>query len=350
MAVEHIRTFNIKYFKCFKYLELDSINRVNLIGGKNNVGKTSLLEAIELLSKSRKTFDLLHQIQEMLKRRQDNRNQRYIELDFINEESQCTVLQSDFRRCEIRFEDNTYSERQTDLLGDEIEEQYDFFLVISVNGNEKRVPIDRILRDRVSPLMRRDHRSADSNINFIKSSKTDEHLISILYGALVDLNKEDFLNSSLSLFDSNLLSIKQRATEKGIILKIQIKGKDQPVLLSSLGDGVNRYIAILCAIWSSQNGILLIDEIENGIHYSNYYKLWKIIFSASEEANCQIFVTSHSKECIEAFAKAQIDHAVKIGTYFELYRSKKSNIVIASSRDSAQLNYALHHGGAIRGE
>jgi len=93
-----------------------------------------------------------------------------------------------------------------------------------------------------------------------------------------------------------------------------------PVLLSSLGEGINRYIAILCAIWASKDGYLFIDEIENGIHFTNYEKLWNIIFETSKMANCQIFVTTHSKECIEAFNRANVDDE---GSYLEFYRNKK---------------------------
>lgn len=85
---------------------------------------------------------------------------------------------------------------------------------------------------------------------------------------------------------------------QGVKLKAKLANKNELVLLSSLGEGVNRYIAILCAIWASQDGYLFIDEIENGIHYTNYPKLWELIFLASAQANCQVFVTSHRKNVL----------------------------------------------------
>lgn len=352
MAIQHIRNINIENFKCFKKLEIFEFSNVNLIGGKNNVGKTSLLEAIELLSGAKKTQDLIYQIQHMLRRRQDfTRNQRFIEIDFMYDDSQFILIKSNIRRCEVKFEEKTNDKSQEDLFGNSIdEEQYDLYLNISVNGDERRIPTDLFLRNKINPIIRRNSEGNTGNVNYIKSSKTDEHSISLLYGSLVDLNKEEYLNTSLQLFDDNLLSIKQRATERGVILKIQKKNRKHPVLLSSLGDGVNRYIAILCAIWASENGILFIDEIENGIHYSNYKKLWKLIFKASNEANCQVFVTSHSKECIEDFNNYQIENSDKNGLYFELFRSKKNNLIKATSRGYDQLQYALTHGGKIRGE
>ena len=131
-----------------------------------------------------------------------------------------------------------------------------------------------------------------------------------------------------------------------MILKLKLKNRDTPVLLSSLGEGINRYIAILCAIWASKDGYLFIDEIENGIHYTNYEKLWKIIFDASEKAKCQIFITTHSKECIEAFNRVNENDE---GIYLEFYKNQKNGLIVVKERDNEQLEYALTHNSEIRG-
>jgi AAA15 family ATPase/GTPase len=111
----------------------------------------------------------------------------------------------------------------------------------------------------------------------------------------------DAINIFLKEFDPRIESLIIRPTERYSVFKIKLKDKKEPVLLSSMGGGLNRYIAIVCAIWKSKNGQLLIDEVENGIHYTKYKKLWELIFKTSIEANCQVFITTHSKECIEAF-------------------------------------------------
>ena len=353
MATQHINYIELENFKCFKKLSVKGVKGVNLFGGKNNVGKTALLEAIELLSSSMNAKDLLYQIKALLARRQEySRNQRYVELDFMYDDSPYLTIESNIRKCSIHLEERNNDLIQSKLFIDEDIDstQYDQFLSISVNDDKRKIPTDRFLNDRFPISVRRNAENNGKKVNYIKSSKTDEYQISLLYGALIDLNKEDFLNASLANFDMNLLAIKQRATERGVILKIQKRNRKFPVLLSSLGDGVNRYIAILCAIWASENGILLIDEIENGIHYSNYPKLWKLIFATSREANCQVFITSHSKECIESFNEYQLNSNENNGLYFELFRSKKSEMIKASPRDTEQLHYALSHGGIIRGE
>ena len=91
----------------------------------------------------------------------------------------------------------------------------------------------------------------------------------------------------------------------------------------------------------------VIDEIENGIHYTNYEKLWQLIFKASKEANCQVFATTHSKECIEAFNNVNNKNE---GVYLEFYLNKKTNDIVVKSRDYEQLSYSLSHQGRFRGE
>ena len=163
----------------------------------------------------------------------------------------------------------------------------------------------------------------------------------------MDLNKEDYLYQSLENFDENIVSLKAiPAQHSRMILKLKLKNRETPVLLSSLGEGINRYIAILCAIWASKDGYLFIDEIENAIHYTNYEKLWRIILDASEKANCQIFITTHSKECIEVFNRVNENDE---GIYLEFYKNQKNGLIVVKERDNEQLEYALTHNSEIRG-
>ena len=186
-----------------------------------------------------------------------------------------------------------------------------------------------------------------NNVNFISSCITDEATLATYYGKLMDLNKEDYLYQSLENFDENIVSLKAiPAQHSRMILKLKLKNRETPVLLSSLGEGINRYIAILCAIWASKDGYLFIDEIENAIHYTNYEKLWRIILEASEKANCQIFITTHSKECIEAFNRVNENDE---GIYLEFYKNQKNGLIVVKERDNEQLEYALSHNSEIRG-
>jgi ABC-type multidrug transport system ATPase subunit len=70
--------------------------------------------------------------------------------------------------------------------------------------------------------------------------------------------------------------------------------------LPLLGEGTVRLLEILLAISTTRDGVVLIDEIENGLHYSVLKKVWKAIAQYARKSNSQIVTTTHSWESIEA--------------------------------------------------
>ncbi len=72
--------------------------------------------------------------------------------------------------------------------------------------------------------------------------------------------------------------------------------------IGSLGDGVWRMLAIAISLAVSQNGILLIDEIDTGLHYSVLEKLWHMVMKTAKDLNVQVFATTHSYDCITSLA------------------------------------------------
>jgi AAA15 family ATPase/GTPase len=85
---------------------------------------------------------------------------------------------------------------------------------------------------------------------------------------------------------------------------VKTASSSEPVPLRSLGDGMNRLFGIALALVNSKGGMLLIDEIENGLHYSVQADVWELIFQTARQLDIQVFVTTHSWDCISAFQKA----------------------------------------------
>jgi len=75
----------------------------------------------------------------------------------------------------------------------------------------------------------------------------------------------------------------------------------RPVPLRSFGDGLNRLFGIVLSLVNAKGGLLLIDEFENGMHYTVQHDTWRAIFRLAQALDVQVFATSHSWDAIEAF-------------------------------------------------
>ena len=79
-------------------------------------------------------------------------------------------------------------------------------------------------------------------------------------------------------------------------LYISTNKKLLPIQFS--GDGINKLLYIVLSIMDAKNGILLVDEIDTGFHYSMYRDLWKIVSDVSRDYNCQVIASTHSYDNI----------------------------------------------------
>ncbi|MDP2901661.1 MAG: AAA family ATPase [Methylovulum sp.] len=124
------------------------------------------------------------------------------------------------------------------------------------------------------------------------------------------------------------------------IAKVKIKGLSRPVPLNSLGDGMVRILQLVLKLFPAQGGFLLIDEFENGLHYSVQEKVWRLLFELSAKLDIQVFATTHSWDCIESFAKVAIEKQDVEGLLFRVGQSVRNSDkgrVIATVFDEEQL-------------
>lgn len=85
---------------------------------------------------------------------------------------------------------------------------------------------------------------------------------------------------------------------------VRVQGFARPVPLRSLGDGATRLLGMLVALVKATDGVLLIDEVENGIHYSVQSGMWKLLYESCVRLNVQLFGTTHSWDCVRGFQQA----------------------------------------------
>jgi AAA15 family ATPase/GTPase len=86
------------------------------------------------------------------------------------------------------------------------------------------------------------------------------------------------------------------------IAVVKLKTSPRRLPLGSMGDGMSRTLQYVLAVFRAKNGILLIDEFENGLHWQVQEKIWQMLFKLARDLNIQIFATTHSEDTIKAFS------------------------------------------------
>ena len=136
------------------------------------------------------------------------------------------------------------------------------------------------------------------NVNITKSSVAES--VSKLS---LDKSKKELLIKTMQNFDSNIVDINVILDNGEPYIYVTLNsGKYLPI--NYMGDGINRALEIIVDILKLPNGILLIDEVENGFHYSLYETLMKVFCETALSVNCQVIMTSHNRDFIEATLRA----------------------------------------------
>jgi predicted ATPase len=107
--------------------------------------------------------------------------------------------------------------------------------------------------------------------------------------------------------------------------KVRLQGVDKPVSLNSMGDGMQRLLQLVLKMFPARGGLLLIDEFENGLHYSVQKQVWDRVFELAEQLDIQVFATTHSWDCIQTFAQASLDHPAIEGVLFRVGKSARKS-------------------------
>jgi len=160
------------------------------------------------------------------------------------------------------------------------------------------------------------------NIYFIDNFGFDNFWLKDAYISIQKMDKEDTLNNYINQFDSNIEKFK--IFDDSPECKVRNLKKYQKI--NEFGSGLKSYISIICSLYACENGYLFIDEVDNGIHYTQLDKLWEIILTISKQQNVQVFATTHSKECIESYARVAKKLEDKEIAFIELGRDNDNKI------------------------
>lgn len=319
-------SLEIRGFRAFGHLRIDQLARVNLIVGRNNVGKTCLLEALRLYAE-RGSPALLWEMLEL--RDEGNRPRPWarpdseqslqairhlfhgrehlwgnsIHVGAISAMENTLILRVDLYKV-IEGTEGERSFHKADLKeAPPLESLVPMAVVQFGAGAETRY---RLEADSRRPLARPPEVRPIRNL-FIPANGLDRATIGRLWDNTALTEREEEVLAALCLIAPavervNLIGEEDR--RRGRCPMVKAKGIEDPVPLGSLGEGMNRLFGIALALVNAEDGLLLIDEFESGLHYSVQPELWKLIFLVAERLNVQVVATTHSWDCIEAFQKA----------------------------------------------
>lgn len=364
-----IKNIEIKNFRCFDNLKVSGFEKVNLISGKNNAGKTALLEAIFLNSAPRPdSIFLLRQV----RREQASFSKALPERTWINfffqqNKSDTILIESLLENNESKIVEISIDESLKNFLNDTYEEDEELESeererVISLfSGSESSVSVIHLktrtnneeafetqIVSSAKGLIARDIKFPDSkNVSFIPSflRVSNRDLTSEFDKARLSERDDEVLQAFKSIDDSVTEVESFSIGEPTIYLKREGKSR---LPLSLFGDAINRIADIILKLINNENSILLIDEIENGIHHSNQVYFWNVLYKLANELNVQIFATTHSLEMTQAFIKAGLGHQ-NLAAHFELVKQAKTDRIVAIKRDLDTLDYGISHNEEVRG-
>jgi AAA15 family ATPase/GTPase len=288
MGKHFIKNIDIVKFKCFNNFSSSGFNRVNLISGKNNVGKTAFMEAVyvNVYAENIETFSTVLFV---IKFMRENINL----LSSLYEYDDIKLMESTKKYKAI----SNLKKNDFEILSSKGEKKYLF----TIDDENILIESDKFV---YTPVIQ-------TNIQFIDNFGFSSKNIIEAYSSVQKNDKEQYLNQIINKFDGRVESFKV------IDSKPQCKINGDYRELTEFGDGLRHLISIVCAIFASENGDLFREEIDNGIHYTQLDEIWKIIFEVSKELNCQVFATTHSKEMIESFTRMAIELEDKEVSYIE---------------------------------
>lgn len=324
-------SIEIDRFRGIKHSKIEGLKQINLFFGKNNCGKSSLLDAVFLISglsnpklplninllRNYKRFEALDMTLDFYALDVSNpisikaTNDEYREL-------QISVFESLSSKVDLLGEDNNIASTDSGtkyglVLKCKIDDKdYESSIIMSHLGEnelEQRVRLDSRYKEKISC------RYLNPKYDFYTSIE-----------GLVDVIKnkdEKFILDALRLIEPQLKDFVLSQNE--VLVDI---GLEQRIPINMMGDGARKILSILTTLYECKDGIVLIDEISNGFHYSVMAGLWKAIISAALKNNVQIFATTHDIDSIKGLRNVALgnENICQSTACFKLLRAADSEL------------------------
>ena len=316
MTDEHFfKSIKIKHFRGIKSLEIDDLARVNLFVGKNHCGKTSLLESVFLLTgiANPSLAVTMGQLRRMLPNESSDwedyfharDHKRGMEFSTTQRKGKRHLKVSPLLGNSIELSMKTpiemnreQSSRSIGTGEDFIGLNYDFSVAnrVGKSSNHQAKIYQTQTGDGLNYTQVSDENYKESLMSrYLLAPGYDSSLVDKMLNA----KRKDSLLRALRFIDPDIQDIKTGANG---IVSVDI-GLDRFIPINLLGSGTSRILDMLSGIEGHREGIIAIDEIENGLHFSTMKEMWKMILEHSAECGTQVFATTHDRDVIQSLTK-----------------------------------------------
>lgn len=329
-----LRSLEIRNYRNLRHLTIEKLGRVNLLVGKNNTGKTSVLEAVAIyaswfsegatikyLLQSRGEY-YANNTKESPDGNKENDNitslsalfTNYAPNYFLSGDTDLDIYIGENRINKERTKSSlfiglrkAYQILQKDEFGKEIIEYMIAENEEDINAREFRYEIrfwrDYTIETRASLtgglLYKTRFPRVDESAPFqyVDSKNKTQQSTEYLYSKIALSDKEDIVVKALQIVEPQIERFSLVEDRRPIV---RLNNGDRRYM-SSMGDGVSRVFSIILSMVNAEGTYLFIDEFENGLHYSVQEKLWEVIFYLAERLNIQVVATTHSNDAIRSF-------------------------------------------------
>lgn len=314
-----INSFRIDGFRGIHNLSVRNLNAVNLIVGDNNSGKTSVLEALQLLSNPGEVSNLfrvarcrdfafapsgvsLYENVLCLFPHADDLLSLGVSAEFDNKPVGCYINGKQERIIMDSSEVEGYYLRHAEMIGENEADQFQGTIEY-INGNQRgTTPLQLNTYSKASGSAI----SKNKAIRMVYVSPCDHLRGSLISQIIRNDGYKEICVKALQLFDPNIADILVLKSNVGVRSVDYIKHKLLGIMpLSTFGDGIKKVLVLANAIVQAANGILFIDEIETAIHKKYYDDIFRFIVKACAAFHVQVFITTHSIEAVDGLLATQ---------------------------------------------
>jgi len=333
-----LESLSIKNFRNFRSLQIESLARVNLIVGRNCVGKSNLLDAVSLYAKrgdAKHIFELLEHSRECRRIAgngyvfRESLEDALMSLFYgrapivygrndtidISSTPTPTKLTLRFLRCLIdpkeckpewavieSFSLNAQKNEANAIIPtDCVDGGLNHRSMLSVENGSLNWIMDATI---ASDTWRFLPSNGNHPLQYIRTQFAQNRNNAEFWDAISLTDKEGLALDALRILLPDVVRLSYKSDKQGErVPYIKLKNQDAPVPFYSLGEGVGRILTLILHLVNAKDGTLLIDEFENGLHYIIQEPLWRMIFQIAEQLNVQVFATTHSEDCLWAFSE-----------------------------------------------